>query len=86
MFKICTFIVRLTALILNGLLFTIGHKSFFKEQNKLALLSSFSHIKIKSIRSYRAKNSLSVDKRSILIDSHDVTFSPIRLTFRQELD
>lgn len=32
------------------------------------------------------KNSLSVDKRSILIDRHDVTFSPIRLTFRQELD
>lgn len=32
------------------------------------------------------KKSLSVDKRSILIDRHDVTFSPIRLTFRQELD
>lgn len=32
------------------------------------------------------KNSLSVDKRSILIDRHDVTFRPIRLTFRQELD
>lgn len=79
-------IVRLTALILNGLLFTIGHKSFFKEQSQLALLSSFSHIKIKSIRSYRVKNSLFVDKRSILIDRHDVTFSPIRLTFRQELD
>lgn len=73
-------------MILNGLLFTIGHKSFFKEQSKPALLSSFSHIKIKSIRSYRVKNSLSVDKRSILIDRHDVTFSPIRLTFRQELD
>lgn len=58
-------------MILNGLLFTIGHKSFFKEQSKLALLSSFSHIKIKSI----VKNSLSVDKRSILIDRHDVTFS-----------
>lgn len=82
MFKICTFIVRLTALILNGLLFTIGHKSFFKEQSQLALLSSFSHIKIK----LQSENSLSVDKRSILIDRHDVTFSPIRLTFRQELD
>lgn len=58
-------------MILNGLLFTIGHKSFFKEQSQLALLSSFSHIKIKSI----VKNSLSVDKRSILIDRHDVTFS-----------